>query len=139
METNLWASRPRSLVNDRPEHPEPIPQLAEPRGEEGLLKRCVHLPALGQQLVNSLGICGRIERETEVDAADLLKHRWGHVIAGQDRVANVDPCMDDRIARVARRAGCLTLMHHHDDLAAEVLFVEAKRVLAVSAEVELCK
>jgi hypothetical protein len=42
-------------------------------------------------------------------------------------------------AGVARRARCVTLMHHHDDLAAEVLFVEAKRFLAVSAEVELRK
>src|ERR1700716_799902 len=95
-------SRPGALVNDRPEHAEPVTQLAEPRREEGFLQ-------------------------------------WRNVIPGQHRIANVDPCVDNHLARVTRGTRCLTLLHHHDDLAAEMLFIEAKCFLAIAAEVELRK
>src|SRR2546423_7782374 len=45
--------------------------------------------------------------------------------------------MDDRLPRAARRARCLALVHHHRDLAAEMLFVEAEGCFAIPAEVQL--
>src|SRR5712691_3730060 len=67
-------SRPGTLVNDRPQYAEPITQLAEPRCEERLLQRHVYLTALRQHVVDPLGFCGRIERQIEIHAADLLKN-----------------------------------------------------------------
>jgi hypothetical protein len=43
--------------------------------------------------------------------------------------------MDDRFSGVLWSAWRLTLIHHHDDLSAKVLFVEAKRLFAVPAKV----
>src|SRR5213595_614309 len=45
--------------------------------------------------------------------------------------------MNDRLPRPAGRAGRLALAHHHGDLAAQMLLVEAEGFFAIPAEIQL--
>src|SRR4051812_18307440 len=63
--------------------------------------------------------------------------RW-NVIADQYRIADLHSGMDNRPGRAGGRIRHLSLIHHHDDLAPEVLLVEAKGLFAIPAEIELC-
>src|ERR1700675_608435 len=130
----------RALMDDRPRYSKAITQLAKASRKERLFKRHVDLSILGEKLVYPLSLFRGVHRQVDIDAPDFLKHRWRNIISDQHRISNTQPRMNNRLPCITRRvaARSLILTHHHEDLAAKVLFVEAKRLFAISTEIELC-
>ena len=92
-------------------------------------------PALSKQVVDPLCLFGGIGSKVKVDAFDFLKYRWRDVVCDQYCISNADPRMDDRFSCALWSVWRLTLIHHHDDLSAKVLFVEAEGLYAVPAKI----
>src|ERR1700677_2855000 len=126
-----------AFVNDRPRHAKFVPELAEACGKECFRQRRVNLSAFSKELVDSLRLFCGIERKVKVDASDFLKHCGRDVVCDQYRISDFDPRMDDRFSCALWSSWRLTLIHHHDDLSAKVLFVEVKGLFTITAKVQV--
>jgi hypothetical protein len=126
------------LVDDHPRSAEPISQHAEAEGKKGLLHGHEDLAALREQAMNPFRLIYAADGERKIDTSHRLKSRRRNIAAHDLRPVKDHVGVEDAFrGRWILWAWLLAVLHHRDNLAAQVLFVEAERLLAVAAVVEI--
>src|SRR5438477_2851797 len=134
-----WKSL-RTFVEQHPRRAELVPEHGKARREEGLLHLHEDLTAVRQQGVQELRLLGAIRGERKIGTAHGLEPVRRNVRSHEHRLAELDAGVKHGVPPIGRdvpRVWLFAMPHHHRDLAAEVLLVEAERLLAVPTVVEI--
>jgi hypothetical protein len=127
-----------TLVDDHPRGAEPVPEHAEAEGKKGLLHGHEDLTALREQAMNPFRPFDAADGERKVDTAHRLKSCRRNIAAHDLCPVKDHVGVEDAFrGRGVLGAWLLAVLHHRDDLAAQMLFVEAEGLLAVAAIVEI--
>src|SRR5438552_6645930 len=126
-------SSPRPLVKDSPKRSEPVSKLREPRREERFCDWHAYLTSDRQNRIDLFcSFCG-VDGEIQIRTADRFEAIRRHVVSDQLHSRDVHARVNDSILGTWRRFDFrwkLTLFHHHRNLSAEVLLIEAERLFA---------
>ena len=113
-------------------------KLGKAEGEESLRHRHEDLAILGELGINSLCFVNAVDDEGEISAAHGLGSRY--VGSHEFRLSDADTRMQDGVFQLGRnilRIRHLAMGHRHGDLPAQMLLVEAERLPAVPAIVNV--
>jgi len=118
-------------VEERPGRAELIPELSKAKGEKSLRHGHENLAAVGEHSIDPFRfVCavndqGKISAPHGLSAGDIRSHKF--------RLSDVYAGMEDGVFPIgwtSIRIRPLAVGHHHGDLSAKMLFVEAECLLA---------
>src|SRR5438270_11797384 len=108
--------------------------------KERLRHRHKHLAPVAQQLEDAFGLFAAADGERQVHTAHRLKTLRRHIAAHQLRLADRHIRVENIFLRTGRNILWIRLIgvpHHHFNLSAKILLVEAKLLFTIPAKVQV--